>query len=122
MKKFVDYLKEKGLLTQKGFDKILNLYKHKGGSLVELLISLGYVKEPQMVDALSSYLSIPPIRILHLNIPKAVLSLIPQKIACDYKVVPISKISNTLTLAMGDPLNILVIDNKLVIKKSLVKT
>lgn len=110
-KKFTDYLLEKGLLSKRDLDKALTDHKKKGGSLVEQLVQLGYVKEAELVDLLSSYLEIPPVRILNLNIPKEVIDLIPERFARNHKVLPIGKIGSTLTLAMGDPLDVLVIDD-----------
>ena len=110
-KKFTDYLIEQKALSREELDKVSEAHRKKGGSLVELLIKLGYLKEAQLVDILSGYLSIPPIRVLNLNISKEVLALVPERIARDYQVLPIGKIGNTLTLAMGDPLNVLIIDD-----------
>ncbi|MBN3040669.1 MAG: type II/IV secretion system protein [Candidatus Omnitrophica bacterium] len=109
--KFTDYLIEKKLLGKEDLDKALTTHQKRGGSLVETLLKLGYIKEPQMIDALCGYLSIPPVRILNLNIPKEVLALLPERVAREYNVVPIGKIGNTLTLAMGDPLNVLATDD-----------
>ena len=61
--KFTDYLKNQGLISEKDLKSVLATHKKRGGSLVELLIKLGHVKEPQLVDVLSSYLSIPPVRV-----------------------------------------------------------
>jgi len=102
---------ERKALSREELDKVLEVHRKKGGSLVELLIKLGYLKEAQLVDILSGYLSIPPIRVLNLNIPKEVLVMVPERMARDYQVLPIGKIGNTLTLAMGDPLNVLIIDD-----------
>ena len=88
-KKFTDYLVEKGLISEDELNKVLEARKEKGGSLVEALVKLGHVKEPRIVNILSSYLSIPPVRVLSLNIPKEVLSLVPEKIARVYQVLPI---------------------------------
>lgn len=110
-KKFTDYLIEQKALNQEDLDKVLEVHKKRGGSLVELLIKLGYIKEAQLVEILSGYLSIPPMRILNLNISKDILALVPERMARDYQVLPIGKIGNTLTLAMGDPLNVLIIDD-----------
>lgn len=110
-KKFTDYILEKGLLNKNDLDEALTAHKKKGGSFIEQLVQLGYIKEADLLDLLSSYLSIPPVRILNLNIPKEVVALIPEKVARDHKVLPIGKIGNTVTLAMGDPLNVLVIDD-----------
>ncbi len=109
--KFTDYLQSKGLLTEKELKSVLTAYKKKGGSLVEALLKIGQIDEGQLVDVLSSYLSIPPIRVSGLNIPKEVISLVPERAAREFNVLPIGKIGNTLTLAMGDPLNVLAIDD-----------
>jgi len=108
---FTDYLIEKKLVSKQDLEKGLDIYKKKGGSLVELIVKLGYLKEAQLVDALSNFLSIPPVRTLNLNISKEILNLIPERIARDYQVLPIGKIGDTLTLAMADPLNVLIIDD-----------
>jgi len=110
-KKFTDYLIEQKAISQEDLNKVLEVHKKMSGSLVELLIKLGHLKEAQLASILSGYLSIPPVRILNLNISREILNLVPEKIAREYQVLPISKISNTLTLAMGDPLNILIIDD-----------
>jgi len=110
-KKFSNYLLEKNLLTEKDLDKAITTYKKQGGSLVETLIKLGYIKETELISALSEYLSVPPVRVLNLNISQESLSLISEKTAKHYKVLPLGKIGNTLTLAMSDPLNILAIDD-----------
>lgn len=109
--KFTDYLQSKGLLSEKELKSILTAYKKKGGSLVELLLKSGQINEAQLVDVLSNYLSIPPIRVSGLNISKEILSLVPERVAKEFNVLPIGKIGNTITLAMGDPLNVLVIDD-----------
>ncbi len=110
-KKFTDYLLEEKALAPKELDKVLTVYKKKGGSLAELLIKLGYMQEAQLVNVLSGYLSIPPVRVLNLNISQEVLALVPERIARDYQVLPIGKIGSTVTLAMADPLNVLIVDD-----------
>ncbi|MBU1122528.1 MAG: Flp pilus assembly complex ATPase component TadA [Candidatus Omnitrophica bacterium] len=110
-KKFTDYIIEKNLLSKEELDKALSIQKVKGLSLVELLVKLGYVSEQQIVTVLSGFLSIPPIRILNLNIPVEVINYIPEKVAQKYKVLPIGKMGSTITIAMADPLDVLIIDD-----------
>lgn len=110
-KQFTECLIDKGLISREGLNKALEAHRKKGGSLIELLIESGFVKEPELINALSAYLSIPPVRVLNLNIAKEILGLIPERLARDHQVLPIGKIGDTLTLAMSDPLNILVIDD-----------
>lgn len=109
--KFTEYLIEKKLIAPQELEAVLKTQKEKGMSLVELLIKLGYVKEQQMLNVLSGYLLIPPIRVKNFNVSKDLLSLIPEAIAQKYKILPLGKIGNTITLAMADPLNVLIIDD-----------
>ncbi len=109
--KFTDYLIDNKLISKEDLSKALSLQKEKGGSLVELFVKLNIMQEAQVVSALSSYLSVPPMRVLNLNITKEILDLIPEKTAYNLQVMPIGKIGNTITVAMADPLNVLVIDD-----------
>lgn len=109
--KFTDYLLNKNLISKEDLDKVLLIQKEKGGSLVELFVKLGLMQEIQILSLLSTYLSIPPIRVLNLNVAKEILNLIPEKVAQNLQVIPIGKIGNTITVAMSDPLNVLAIDD-----------
>lgn len=109
--KFTDYLVEKNLISKEDLEKVISIQKNKGGSLVELFVKLGYMQEPQILSILSSYLSIPPVKVLNFNIAKEVLDLIPEQVANSLQVIPIGRIGNSVTVAMADPLNILAIDD-----------
>ncbi|MDD4954460.1 MAG: ATPase, T2SS/T4P/T4SS family [Candidatus Omnitrophica bacterium] len=109
--KFTDYLIDNKLVSKEDLEKALSMQKEKGGSLVELFVKLGIMQEAQLVSILSGYLSVPPMRVLNLNITKEILDLIPEKTAASLQVMPIGKIGNTVTVAMSDPLNVLAIDD-----------
>ncbi|MFA5008134.1 MAG: GspE/PulE family protein [Candidatus Omnitrophota bacterium] len=109
--KFTDYLIDNKLISEEDLEKTLSAQKEKGGSLVELFVKLGIMQESKILSILSGYLSIPPMRILNLNVSKEILDLIPEKTASSLQVMPIGKIGNTVTVAMSDPLNVLAIDD-----------
>ena len=110
-KDFVALLVEKGLITEDQLEEVRRLHKERGGSLSQLLIELGYVSEKDLTIFISTYLSIPPVKLLNLKISKEVLDMIPKDVARKYLVIPLSKIGNTLSLAMADPLNILILED-----------
>lgn len=109
--KFTDYLIHNKLISKEDLEKVLSAQKEKGGSLVELFVKLGIMQEAQIISILSGYLSVPPMRVINLNITKEILDLIPEKLASSLQVMPIGKIGNSITVAMSDPLNILAIDD-----------
>jgi len=109
--KFTDYLLDKKLISKEDLEKALSTQKEKGGSLVELFVKLSIMQESEVISILSDYLSIPPMRVLNLNITKEILDLIPEKLAHNLQAMPIGKIGNSITVAMSDPLNVLAIDD-----------
>ncbi|MEX2015485.1 MAG: ATPase, T2SS/T4P/T4SS family, partial [Candidatus Hydrogenedentales bacterium] len=60
---------------------------------------------------LSEQLGIPHIRVAHYNIPQEVLDEVPESLARQYQMLPVSVTGDVLTLAMADPLNIMALDD-----------
>lgn len=110
-KDLITLLVEKGLITKEQLEHTYYIHAQKGGSLSELLVGLGYVDESDLMIFLSTYLSIPPIRVLHLKLSQEVLKLMPHALARKYTALPVGKIGNTLTVAVADPLNVLVFED-----------
>lgn len=72
-------------------------------------------EELQQMFSLSERLNIPFIRFSHYDIPKEAIlvlskELMSAKIAFNHKVIPIAKFGPVVTMAMADPLNVLVLD------------
>ena len=110
-KDFSHLLVEKGLINEEQLKNLEKVHAKKGGSLSEILIELGYVNEKDLVIFLSTYLSIPPIKVLNLKIPPEVIKLIPKDIARKYTIIPVGKIGNIITVAVADPLNVVIFDD-----------
>jgi type IV pilus assembly protein PilB len=106
LKIFVD----KNLLKESDIEKALGVQREKGGSLSDILVELGMISKDDLMVALSQELDIPPINLSRYKIDPNVIKLIPKKLAKRFQIVPISKMGNTLVVAMMDPLNIFAID------------
>jgi len=107
LKIFID----KHLLKEDDIEKALKVQREKGGSLSDILVELGLISRDELMVALSQELGIPPINLSRYKIDPNVIKLIPKKIAKRYQIVPVSKMGNTLVVAMVDPLNIFAIDD-----------
>ena len=108
--KVTEILIDNKLITTEQLTKALEVQKAKGGRLSKTIIELGFVKEKDLVSALSEGLGLPLIDLKRIKIDTKVLSIIPAKTCRHYQIIPISQMGNTLTLAMADPLNIFAID------------
>ncbi|MBI2870262.1 MAG: Flp pilus assembly complex ATPase component TadA [Candidatus Omnitrophica bacterium] len=108
-------LVKNGVVTQKALDEAVKIQKAEGGSISEILIKKGLVKEDVLVACLGEELDIPPINLSRYRISQELISMIPARVARHYQVLPISKIGDTLTVAMADPLNVFALDDLRVI-------
>ena len=99
------------LISQEQLDSAMEIQKERGGQLSQVLIDEGHISEQELMVSLSEHLGIPPINISKLTIPEDVSALISKQVARSYLVVPISKMGNTLTIAMADPLNVFALDD-----------
>ncbi len=98
------------LITYEDLLKAITVQKDRGGTLGETLVNLGHISKDQLMLAISQGLGIPPINLSRYKVDPNILRLIPPKIAKHYQIIPLSKIGNTLTVVMSDPLNIFAID------------
>ena len=71
----------------------------------------GFVDEVKLVSALSESLYIPTINLANYRIDPLLIEIVPERLCRQYVLVPISRIGDTLTVAMADPLNIFALDD-----------
>jgi len=98
------------LLTQEQLDRALEIQKEKGGRLSDILVNEKIIEEGQLASVLSQGLGLPLIDLKRFKIDHEIAEIIPSHIARHYQIVPVSKMGDTVTLAMADPLNIFAID------------
>jgi type IV pilus assembly protein PilB len=110
-KRLPDMLLEQGLVTPAQLTECINLQRATGQTLPTLLVEKGYLSEEDLVVTLSEQLGIPHIRVAHYSIPKEVLAEVPETLARQYQMLPVSVTGDVLTLAMADPLNIMALDD-----------
>jgi type IV pilus assembly protein PilB len=99
------------LLTAEQLEHALTIQKEHGGRLSEILAQEGYIGESELMAAMSEHLGIPPINLSKIKIAENIEGLISKQLARFYQVVPVSRVGNTLTVAMADPLNVFALDD-----------
>jgi len=104
-KLFGELLIERGIITKEQLWEALRLQSRTGGPLEEILIKLGMVSE-EIINEISD---VQQTRLN--NIDPSLLKTIPEQLVRRYKVIPLKKEGNCLTVAMPDPTNVLAIDD-----------
>jgi type IV pilus assembly protein PilB len=106
-----DVLLEQGLITPEQLHECIAIQRSTGQSLASVLVARKYLGEEDLVITLSEQLGIPHIRVANYNIPQEVLNEVPETLARQYQMLPVSVTGDVLTLAMSDPLNIMALDD-----------
>ena len=99
------------LISAEHLAQALKVQATKGGKLSDIIVELKFVKESELITALSEGLGLPLIDLKRFKIDLDIAKIIPVEIARHYQIIPISKMGDTVTLAMADPLNIFAIDH-----------
>ncbi|MDD5565711.1 MAG: GspE/PulE family protein [Candidatus Omnitrophica bacterium] len=107
----VDILFKSGLIPKEKLDKALEIQKTKQVPLRRVLVEEGYISDADLLSLISNQLYIPTLHISKYKFDPDIIKLIPEHIARQYSVIPLSRIGNTITVAMVDPLNIFALDD-----------
>ncbi len=78
--------------------------------VMDILAREGVVSKLDMLKALAGQFGMETISLTGLDIPREVLDMVPGDVAQRYKVVPVFKNENVLTVALGDPLDVDTLD------------
>ncbi len=89
----------------------MELQKSKNISLDRALIEKGLIKEEDLMVLLVRELHIPFINLKKYKIDLSLKEVIPERVARQYRIIPLSQMEKTITIAMSDPLNIFAIDD-----------
>ena len=108
--RLIDVLLSNKLLTPAQLDQALKVQQAEGGSLQKILVEHGFIKDHELLSAVSQGLGIPPISLTRMRLDPALKALIPRELAKQYELMPVSCIGQTLTVAMSDPLDVFALD------------
>ena len=107
----VELLRDLGLITHEDLLKAKDMTKLGGIGLLDALIKMGRVTQMDVSKALASQFGMDTINLAEYRVPEEVLALVPRHIARRYKVVPVYRHDNTLTVAISDPMDVDTIDS-----------
>ncbi|HNZ54677.1 MAG TPA: ATPase, T2SS/T4P/T4SS family, partial [bacterium] len=96
---------KRGIISLPELRSLEELSTESGQSIKDLLFRDNRLDENQLVDILSEQYNVPRIDLSELEIQQEVIDLLNPQIVSRYNVIPISRIGNTLTVAMADPSN-----------------
>jgi len=117
----LEVLTRSNFLTKEQLQEAIATQKKTGRKLSEVLTTMGYISQLDLVIVLSQSLNIPPINLSKTKLSPNVVQIIPRELAEKYLAIAVSKIGRIMTVAMVDPLNVLAIDELKVLTNYQVK-
>jgi type II secretory ATPase GspE/PulE/Tfp pilus assembly ATPase PilB-like protein len=103
-RKLADILLKGELISQQKLSHAKEVSKQSTISLEKALLKLSYIDEEQLAQAVASQYDLPYVLINNFDLDMSLSHYISAVYAQKQRIVPISKIGNTLTLAMAEPL------------------
>ena len=98
-------------LSKADVEDAIMLQKRKGVGLDKVLVEKGLIKEQDLLMLLVRELNIPFINLSKYKIDPALQEVIPERIARQYQIIPLSAMEYSVTVAVSDPMNVFVIDD-----------
>jgi len=107
----IEILLKSKQVSKEQIDNAIQMQKQRQVPLRKILVEQGIISEEELLSLLSEQLYIPTLHLTKYKFDPDIIQLIPERIARQYNVVALSRIGNTLTVAMSDPLNIFALDD-----------
>ena len=113
--KIGEILLQQKLISDDQLHDAIAMQKRDGGRVGENLIKLGYLTEEDIVSALAAQLDLPYAtpenELLNPDVSQGLDKVIPYDFAKRNIVLPIARQGNVITVALEDPLDLVILDN-----------
>ncbi|HAL92287.1 MAG TPA: type II secretion system protein GspE [Verrucomicrobia bacterium] len=106
----LEILENVGLVSREQALAAREIATKEDEAVMEILAREGVVAKRDMLKALAGQFGMEMISLTGLDIEREVLDMVPGDVAQRYKVVPVFKHENVLTVAIGDPLDVDTLD------------
>lgn len=98
-------------LKPEQLENALKIQKEKDIPLRRVLIEEGFISEEELLSLLSEQLYIPILHLPKYKFDPEITQLIPEHVARQYALIPLSRMGDNITVAIADPLNIFALDD-----------
>ncbi len=106
-----DEILKRGLISQEGYRKALEISAAMMKPVVNVMIDNGLVQEEGILGLMAESQGLDLIRISELSIDKRAIKSVPAKLAAHYGVLPVSLAGSTLTIAVSNAMDMSAVDD-----------
>ncbi len=106
----LEILQSVGLISTEQASLARKEAREQDKAVIDVLAGGGTVSKLDILKALANQFGMDTIRLEGMNIEAEVIDMVPPEVARRYKIVPVYKSENTLTVALSDPLDVETLD------------
>src|SRR5438046_1739465 len=100
---FTEILIRKEILSPDQLEEARGMQQQTGAKLQATLVKLGYATTEQVMSAIAEFHGLQFVDLTEVTIPPAVIELVPESVARENVVLPMSQENGTLKIIMSDP-------------------
>src|SRR5262245_63562779 len=100
---FTDVLLRKQVLSPDQLAEAKSLQQQTGAKLQDTLVKLGYTTNEEVMSAIAEFHGMQFINLTEVTIPQSVIELVPESVARENVVLPMSQDNGALKIIMSDP-------------------
>jgi len=104
-------LEDSGLLSVEQLETGTRLSEKDDNSLSSVVVKQGWMEEKELLGLLAQQLGFPPVDLRTVMPDNTALEKIPQDLASYYRVFPIARLGNLLTIAVSNPYDVVKLDD-----------
>ncbi len=109
--RIIDSILNAKKVNRKEIEELVKSQEDSGTKFETALVQKGLISEEEFLAIMSRETNSPAVCLERFEIDKDLMTLIPERICKQYNVFPMVKMSNLITIAMSDPLNIFALDD-----------
>ena len=109
-RELVNLLLKEGLITDKMLEYARQEAQMSGLNIEKALIKLELVTEEDIVKVRANALGIPYMDLSDYIIDPEIIAMVPKEVCLKFNLIPLFKISNSITVGMVDPQDIVALD------------
>ncbi len=103
---YTDILVKKGIVGRDQLQEAAAVQKSTGAKLADALVKLGYCSANDVISAMAEHHGLQAINLDEVTVPAAVVELVPESVARENVILPLSSENGMLKVIMSDPMDL----------------
>jgi type IV pilus assembly protein PilB len=100
---FTDILIKRGLLSPDQLGEAKSLQQQTGAKIQDAIVKLGYCSMDDIMSAIAEHSGLQSVNLTEMTIPPSVVEMVPESVARENVVIPLSQDNGVLKIVISDP-------------------